>query len=115
MWGGDDVAYTDTGLPFASGSHESYRAAVRAANTLATKTAKYLRLLYRCGPLTDAEVTEQTCWPRSSVCSIRGGLMTAGLVERTGITRASQYGAQCRAFYLSPAGVAAAKAMRETV
>ncbi len=103
---------TQTGLPFASGSHESHQAAVRAASTRATKTSAYLRLLYRSGPLTDAEVAGITHWPRSSVCSIRGGVMTAGLVEKTGITRASEYGAQCRAFDLTPAGVAAVKQMK---
>jgi hypothetical protein len=106
------MPYTD-GLPFAADSHESFIAAQRASLTRATKTVAYLLLLYRRGPLTDPEVAAEMRWPRSSVCSIRGGVMAALLVERTGITRASEYGAQCRAWYLSPAGIAAVKAMQQ--
>jgi hypothetical protein len=106
-------SYTSEGLPFASGSHESFQAARRASLTRAAKSRAYLRLLFRRGPLTDPEVSAETHWPRSSVCSIRNGVMAAGLVEKTGLTRASEYGTQCRAFTLTSAGVAAAVHMTE--
>jgi DNA-binding IclR family transcriptional regulator len=97
------VPYTDTGLPFAAGSHESHQAAVKASATRATKTAAYLRLLAR-GPLTDDEVARRTGWPRSSICSIRGAVMACGLVQRGFTTRVSQFGVACRTWTLTAAG-----------
>ena len=105
---------TQTGLPFASGSHESWSAAVKASATRETKTRAYLQLLRKRGPLTDDEVARATRWPRSSVCSIRNGAVKCGLVEKGFTTRESQYGVQCRTWCITKAGKAAVAAMRET-
>jgi hypothetical protein len=107
------MSYTSEGLPFASGSHESYQAAVKASATRQTKTRAYLTLLFRRGPLTDHDARAALTLPLSSICSIRNGVMKAGLVERTELVRVSEYGAPCRCWYLTTAGVAAVKAMTE--
>lgn len=106
------MPYTESGLPFVSGSHESYRAAVKASATRGVKTAAYLRLLYQQGPLTDHEAAGALDLPLSSINSIRNGAMHSGLVERGSTTRVSQYGSPCRTWYLTPAGIAAVKATR---
>lgn len=81
---------TAMGLPFAKGSHESYVAAVRAAETRETKTRAYLRLLARRGPLTDHEARASLGYPLSSVNSIRNGAITCGLVEKGGLCEAER-------------------------
>lgn len=105
------MPYTEQGLPFVAGSHESYRAAVKATASRETKTKAYLRLLYRRGPLTDHEARAALDLPLSSICSIRNGAKSAGLIEKTELTRTSEYGSPCRCWYLSAAGIAAVKAM----
>lgn len=103
------MPYTDTGLPFASGSHESYMAAQRVARTRATKTQRYLQLLFARGPLTDHEAAALMPAPLSSINSIRNGAMHSGLVERGSECRVSAYGSPCRTWRLSDAGVAAVR------
>jgi hypothetical protein len=102
-----------TGLPFARDSHESHRAAVKASATRATKTRAYLKLLYARGPLTDHEAAAAMALPLSSINSIRNGVVTSGLVEKTEIVRTSSYGQPCRCWYLSAAGSKAVAAMSE--
>lgn len=107
------MPFTD-GLPFAAGSHESWKAARHARCTRGEKTRAYLKFLRLAGALTDDEVSRQTGWPRSSVCSIRNGAMACGLVERGFTSRPSQYGLPCRTWMLTAAGVAVVKAMQES-
>lgn len=104
------MPYTDQGLPFAAGSHESYQAAVDAAATRQTKTAAYLQLLARRGPQTDHEAASALRLPLSSICSIRNGAVKCGLVEKGSTTAPSQYGKACRKWYLSAAGARAGRA-----
>lgn len=106
------MPYTDAGLPFASGSHESHQAAVKASASRETKTRAYLRLLYRRGPLTDHEARAALGLPLSSICSIRNGAIHAGLVDKGETTRPSPFGGNaCRVWVLNSAGRAAVAAM----
>jgi hypothetical protein len=99
------MPYTVQGLPFAKDSHESYQAAVRAASTRETKTAAYLKLLARRGPLTDHEARAALGLPLSSICSIRNGAKTCGLVEKGAYAKPSPLGGNpCRVWQLSEAG-----------
>lgn len=107
------MPYAQNGLPFAAGSHESWTAAEKAATTRGQKTVLYLRFLARYGPRTDHEAAAYHRWPLSSLCSIRGNLMHAGLVERSDQTRPSPYGLACRRWQLSESGMAAVSRMRE--
>lgn len=101
------MSYTEQGLPFAAGSHESYQAAVRATETRETKTRAYLRLLAKRGPSTDHEVRAVTGWPLSSVNSIRNGAKQCGLVEKGDYAKQSPYNRPCRVWQLTEAGRAA--------
>jgi hypothetical protein len=92
------MPYTETGLPFAAGSPESYQAAQHAAEARESKTRKYLRHLAQ-QPSTDHEAAAALGWPLSS---IRNGV--ALLVEKTPETRASMYGHPCRVYALNTAG-----------
>lgn len=92
------------GLPFAAGSHESHQGAVRAATTRQSKTAAYLALLARRGPLTDHEARASLGYPLSSVCSIRNGAMSCGLVEKGDYAKESPYGVKCRVWQLTERG-----------
>lgn len=108
------MAYTEGGLPFAGGSHESFQAAVRADSTRQTKTRAYLRLLYGRGPTTDHEAASALKVPLSSVCSIRNGAIHAGLVEKGSTTKRSPYGGnRCRNWLLTRSGWAALRALTE--
>jgi hypothetical protein len=106
------MPFTDQGLPFAPGSHESYQAAVRASGTRETKTRAYLRFLAQHGPATDHEARAALGLPLSSINSIRNGAKACGLVEKGSTTRPSPYGVQCRVWILTPAGRRAVEAMR---
>ena len=101
------MPYTEVGLPFASGSHESYQAAVQAGATRQTKTSAYLKLLAKRGPLTDHEAAAALRLPLSSINSIRNGAITCGLVEKGSTTAKSPYGKACRKWYLTSQGLAA--------
>lgn len=104
------MPHTDTGLPFASGSHESYMGAVNAQKGRGQKTVQYLHLLSRRGPTTDHEAAQILKLQISSICSIRNGAIHAGLVEKGSTTKRSPYGGnRCRCWLLSRAGVAAVR------
>lgn len=107
------MPYTEQGLPFASGSHESHQAAVSAEATRGRKTRQYLRLLAQRGPMTDHEVRVSTGWPLSSVNSIRNGAMHCGLVEKGGYAKQGPYERSCRVWQLSECGRAAVAVMRD--
>ena len=74
-------------LPFSGATpmsrHRSWQAAQEAAKTRVGKSLRYLELLAEAGPrgLSDHETAAATGWPLSSVCSIRNGVIKAGLVE----------------------------------
>lgn len=98
------VPYTQEGLPFARRSHTSYKAAVSVIATRETKTRAYLRLLYRRGALTDHEAHAALDLPLQSICSIRNGVMTSGLVRKGIEERVSPYGKDCATWMLTDAG-----------
>jgi len=83
------------GLPFSGltpiARHHSAMAARAARESRMTKSLQYLQLLTEAGPggLTDHETATAAGWPLSSVCSIRNGVVKAGLVvpaERHGVS-----------------------------
>lgn len=99
------MPFTEQGLPFAAGSHESYQAAERQLSSRAVKTRRYLRLLATAGPQTDHEARAYFGWPLSSINSIRNGAMTCGLVQKGSETAPSPYGGSaCRKWELTDAG-----------
>lgn len=107
------MAFTQDGLPFATGSSTSHKAAVSAAVNRKTKTARYLRLLATCGPQTDHEAAGALQLPLSSICSIRNNVVDCGLVVRGVDERSSPYGKACATWRLTEAGDRAVTAMRE--
>jgi hypothetical protein len=78
--------FTDQALPFAAGSHTSYKAAVSSARTRGEKTQRYLAYLRTGGPKSDHESAAALGLPLSSITSIRNGTMDCGLVRRHGET-----------------------------
>lgn len=98
------MPHTQSGLPFAAGSHESYVAAVRADASRQTKTVQYLRWLARRGPGTDHDARAALGLPLSSICSIRNGAITCGLVEKGNYAKPGPYERVCRVWQLSDSG-----------
>src|SRR5688572_17593250 len=92
------------GLPFATGSQTSYKAARDAARSRGAKTARYLSLLSVKGPLTDHEAAAALTLPLSSINSIRNNTVDCGLVERGTLERPSPYGKSCSTWALTTAG-----------
>jgi hypothetical protein len=84
------MPYTDSQPPLPwSGKtprsrQNSHRAAVSAADTRLRKSARYLAWLRTVKKATDHGAAEHFCWPLSSVCSIRNGLVDRGLVTAVG-------------------------------
>lgn len=103
------MPYTEQGLPFASGSRTSRKAAVAASATRQTKTARYLKHLAKAGPQTDWEASIALSLPLSSICSIRNGAIDDGYVERGTTERPSPYGKACSVWFLTVAGRLAVK------
>jgi hypothetical protein len=100
-----------TGLPFAAQSHTSYRGALAGAVNRAGKTRRYLQLLMR-GPVTDWEAHQALGIERSTVNSIRAGLMKAWLVTKGDETRPGPDGVTPnQTWRLTHAGQAAVAAM----
>lgn len=106
------MPYTESGLPFAAGSHESHQAAIQAEATRGDKTRSYLRAL-RAGGKTDHEAADATGMPLSSICSIRNGAIVLRLVQKTNDRRESSHGQPCRVWALTPAGDAVLRAWLE--
>ena len=106
------MPHTQDGLPFAAGSQTSYKAAVAAAVNRKTKTARYIRLLALKRSLTDHEASTATGWPLSSICSIRNGAVSCGLVERGHEERQSPWGRDCATWVLTSAGLAAVEKLQ---
>jgi hypothetical protein len=107
------MPYTETGLPFAPGSHTSYKSAASIQpGQRGYKTRQYL-LVLACEPATDHEMARRLYLPISSITSIRNALMQAGLVNRRPEERLSQYGKSCATWGLSSAGYAAVKALEQ--
>lgn len=81
------------GLPFARGSHTSYKAAVRQQKTRGVKLARLLDA-YReaaSGGLTGCEASARTGLPIQSICSLRAKLEADGLIAKGG-ARMGAYG-----------------------
>lgn len=106
------MPHTQDGLPFAPGSSTSHKAAVAAAVNRKTKTASYLRLLAERGPQTDHEAATALTVPLSSVCSIRNGAVTCGLVVRGVEERPSPWNRACATWRLTEAGEKVAEQLR---
>lgn len=64
----------DPRLPFAAGSHTSYKAAEQAQRGHGEKTQRYLRVLQEFGPLSDFQAAELVGVPVQSICSIRNSV-----------------------------------------
>jgi hypothetical protein len=107
------MPYTAKDSPYAPGPNgeTSHAAAKHADENREQKRRLYLKLLYRLGPLQDHEAAAAYCWPLSSICSIRNGLMLLGLVERGTEKRLTQYGHLAWVWQLTEAGRAAVQAM----
>lgn len=105
---GSRTPFTQTGLPFAKGSHTSRKAAIAAAPNRKTKTARYLRLLAERGPLTDHEAHDALGGPLSGICSVRNGAVACGLVVRGVEERSSPWSRACATWRLTEAGELAA-------
>lgn len=92
------MPYTEQGLPFQGLSpiarQNSYLAATAVAAGRVTKTQWYLAYLKRKGRATDHQAARALKIPRSSICSIRNTLTTAGLVEGVAST-IGPYGKRC--------------------
>lgn len=104
--------WTEQGLPFGGRTprsrQTSYSGARVAGRGRGVKVRWYLKLL-ACGPHTDREAAgalDQIVAGVSSICSIRNGLMDAGLVESGGHVLAPT-GAKNTRWRLSQAGRAA--------
>jgi len=102
------VPHTQQGLPFRTGSHSSYRGALHAGSRRGEKVRCVFAAYAEAGEpgLLDEEVASRCGLPRSSVCSLRGALMDAGLVARVG-ERLGSYGVVVNAYGLTAAGIAA--------
>lgn len=90
---------TQEGLPFQGISpiarQNSYLAATSVAASRGIKTEWYRAYLRsRPGGATDHQAARALKVPRSSICSIRNALCTAGLVEAVGST-VGPYGKRC--------------------
>ncbi len=111
------MPHTQKGLPFARGSHTSFKAAMKAVAKRGPKTARYLRLLADRGPLTDHEawaaLSTEIRVAFTSMQSIRNGAVLCLLVRRGSEQRESPYGGDCWTWELTRAGLAAVAAMTE--
>lgn len=101
--------HTQLGIPFARGSHTSFKAArdIAAAGTRPTKTWRYLQALAKeRDGLIDWHAAAVLNVPVSSICSIRSGCMhnLPALVER-GDEAMGGYGKRVYKWKLTAAGV----------
>lgn len=106
------MAYHQNGLPFATGSHSSYRGAQHAAVRRGQKLMHLLRAYLRAGErgLTGHEAVAATGLPMSSLCSLRCALRDAGELRREG-ERMGLYGVSVDVDVITAAGrVAVAEA-----
>ncbi len=106
---------TQAGLPFQGLSllarQCSYVAAEAVAATRGTKTRWYVAYLFdRPAGAMDHQAARALHMPRSSICSIRNPLMTAGLVEARS-RDTGRYGKPCTRWALTLAGRAAARTL----
>lgn len=92
------MPYTQVGLPFQGTSpiarQNSYIAAESVAAARGVKTQWYLAYLRQVKQATDHQAARRLKVPRSSICSIRNALCTAGLVEAVDST-IGKYGKRC--------------------
>jgi hypothetical protein len=96
---------TQEGLPFQGLSpiarQNSYLAAKSVAASRGIKTQWYMAYLRQVKRATDHQAARRLKIPRSSICSIRNALCTAGLVEAVGST-IGRYGKRCTLWALRP-------------
>jgi hypothetical protein len=86
------MPFTQSGLPFARGSHTSHKAAVSAGRTRGAKVAALMALYRAAGPpgLTDPEASRalsKACdciVPVQSICSLRNALVEDGIIGKAG-------------------------------
>lgn len=90
------MPFTQDGLPFARGSHTSYKSAVQSGATRDTAKRRYLEALEAAGEqgLTDHEASDEIGRPLSSICAIRNLVAAQGYVGRAG-ERIGKYDRAC--------------------
>lgn len=71
--------------------HNSYKGAVQASRTRASKTDRYYRWLCDVWSATDQSAADALNLPLQSICSIRNGLLKRGKVRAAG-SRKGRYG-----------------------
>lgn len=100
------MPYTEEGLPFATGSNTSYKAAKSIdPKRRGEKTRLYLRCLGLYAE-TDHEMARRLNVPLSSITSIRNNLVQAGLVTKCGEAM-GPYSKPCTTWGLTDSGRAA--------
>jgi hypothetical protein len=90
------MPYTDTqpALPWqgktSHAKHCSHEAAVSASETRVWKSGLYLSWLKQVGKATDEGADEHFGWGRSTICSVRNGLVDRGLVTSIGVCKGAK-------------------------
>ena len=74
------MSSTQTGLPFATGSHTSWLGAVDAEGRAPNQTLLLLEIYAKRGPLSDWQVHKLTGWERTTVNARRRPLVVRGIV-----------------------------------
>lgn len=91
-------------IPFARGSHTSYKSARRIDSVQRqTKTRRYLALLYDRALIDEVAAGLLGC-KQSSICSIRWSLSQRGLIRKAGEQIAPLTGESCTAWELTAEG-----------
>jgi hypothetical protein len=101
------MPHTQSGLPFAKGSHTSFKAADSQDLRRRSKNTRQLVRILASGPATDHELASALRLPLQSICSLRNGVVHAGLVERRAEIKSGPYGKDCTTWGLTAAGYAA--------
>lgn len=101
------MPFTQSGLPFAPGSHTSFKAADSLDLRRRSRNTQQLMRLLANGPATDHELAAALRLPLQSICSLRNGVMQAGLVERRAEIKVGPHGKDCSTWGLTAAGDAA--------
>lgn len=101
------MPWTQSGLPFARGSHTSFKAADSIDLRRRSQNTQALMRILACAPATDHELAAGLRLPLQSICSLRNGVVHAGLVERRAQIKVGPHGKDCATWGLTVAGYAA--------
>lgn len=101
------MPFTQDGLPFAKGSHTSFKAADSQDLRRRSQKIRTLVRILASGPATDHELASSLRVPVQSICSLRNSVVEAGLVEKRCEIKTGPYGKDCSTWGLTAAGYAA--------